>query len=132
MSDSVGVVMGSDSDWPVMEAAVVALGEFGVEAEVDVVSAHRMPTEMLAYGRSAVERGLRVLIDATVCARGARIAVWNSTREPAAGEPARRDRRRRNGLRIVSSIAAEHGGRFVTHRSARAWTCAQRGQRFWA
>jgi 5-(carboxyamino)imidazole ribonucleotide mutase len=58
----VGVVMGSDSDWPVMEAAVVALTEFGVAAEVDVVSAHRMPAEMLAYGRSAVDRGLRVLI----------------------------------------------------------------------
>jgi 5-(carboxyamino)imidazole ribonucleotide mutase len=45
-----------------MEAAVVALSEFGVAAEVDVVSAHRMPEEMLAYGRSAADRGLRVLI----------------------------------------------------------------------
>jgi 5-(carboxyamino)imidazole ribonucleotide mutase len=62
MSDTVGVVMGSDSDWPVMEAAVVALTEFGVATEVDVVSAHRMPAEMLAYGQSAVQRGLRVLI----------------------------------------------------------------------
>lgn len=58
----VGVVMGSDSDWPVMEAAVTALAEFGVAAEVDVVSAHRMPEEMLEYGRSAEERGLRVVI----------------------------------------------------------------------
>jgi 5-(carboxyamino)imidazole ribonucleotide mutase len=61
-TNAVGVVMGSDSDWPVMEAAVTALAEFGVVAEVDVVSAHRMPAEMLAYGRSAVDRGLRVLI----------------------------------------------------------------------
>jgi 5-(carboxyamino)imidazole ribonucleotide mutase len=61
-TSTVGVVMGSDSDWPVMEAAVVALSEFGVAAEVDVVSAHRMPEEMLAYGRSAADRGLRVLI----------------------------------------------------------------------
>ncbi len=58
----VGVVMGSDSDWPVMEAAVVALDELGVACEVDVVSAHRMPDEMLEYGRSAEERGLRVLV----------------------------------------------------------------------
>lgn len=58
----VGVVMGSDSDWPVMEAAVVALDELGVACEVDVVSAHRMPEEMVEYGRSAEERGLRVVI----------------------------------------------------------------------
>ena len=58
----VGVVMGSDSDWPVMEAAVTALDELGVGCEVDVVSAHRMPEEMLEYGRSAEERGLRVVI----------------------------------------------------------------------
>jgi 5-(carboxyamino)imidazole ribonucleotide mutase len=58
----VGVVMGSDSDWPVMEAAVTALEEFGVASEVDVVSAHRMPREMLAYGEGAAGRGLRVLI----------------------------------------------------------------------
>ena len=62
MSARVGVVMGSDSDWPVMEAAVTALEEFGVQTEVDVVSAHRMPREMLAYGESATSRGLRVLI----------------------------------------------------------------------
>ena len=58
----VGVVMGSDSDWPVMEAAVVVLEELGVGCEVDVVSAHRMPEEMVEYGRTAEERGLRVLV----------------------------------------------------------------------
>ncbi len=58
----VGVVMGSDSDWPVMEAAVTALEELGVVCEVDVVSAHRMPEEMVDYGRTAEERGLRVLV----------------------------------------------------------------------
>ena len=57
-----GVVMGSDSDWPVMEAAVLALEELGVGCEVDVVSAHRMPEEMVEYGRTAEERGLRVLV----------------------------------------------------------------------
>ena len=58
----VGVVMGSDSDWPVMEAAVVVLEELGVGCEVDVVTAHRMPEEMVEYGRTAEERGLRVLV----------------------------------------------------------------------
>ncbi|MQA87677.1 MAG: 5-(carboxyamino)imidazole ribonucleotide mutase [Streptosporangiales bacterium] len=54
--------MGSDSDWPVMRAAAEALDEFSVGYQADVVSAHRMPHEMIAYGSSAAERGLRVLI----------------------------------------------------------------------
>ena len=58
----VGLVMGSDSDWPVMSAAAEALEEFGVGYEADVVSAHRMPHEMIEYGSSAAQRGLRVLI----------------------------------------------------------------------
>ncbi len=58
----VGIVMGSDSDWPVMEQAALVLEEFGVAFEADVVSAHRMPEEMLAYGRRAAGRGLRVVI----------------------------------------------------------------------
>jgi 5-(carboxyamino)imidazole ribonucleotide mutase len=57
-----GVVMGSDSDWPVMRAAAEALAEFGVPYEADVVSAHRMPKEMIAYGEQAAGRGLRVVI----------------------------------------------------------------------
>ena len=58
----VGIIMGSDSDWPVMEAAATALAEFGVAYEADVVSAHRMPREMVAYAESAAGRGLRVII----------------------------------------------------------------------
>jgi 5-(carboxyamino)imidazole ribonucleotide mutase len=58
----VGVVMGSDSDWPVMRAAAEALDEFGVAYEADVVSAHRMPRDMIEYGSSAADRGLRVII----------------------------------------------------------------------
>ena len=58
----VGIVMGSDSDWPVMEAAAEALNEFDVAYEADVVSAHRMPDEMLAYGREAADRGLAAII----------------------------------------------------------------------
>ena len=63
MSDpQVGIVMGSDSDWPVMKAAAEACEEFGIPFEADVVSAHRMPEEMLAYGKQAAGRGLRVII----------------------------------------------------------------------
>jgi 5-(carboxyamino)imidazole ribonucleotide mutase len=53
--------MGSDSDWPVMKAASEALAEFDVAFEADVVSAHRMPEEMLSYGRDAASRGLSVI-----------------------------------------------------------------------
>ncbi len=58
----VGIVMGSDSDWPVMEAAALACQEMGIAYEADVVSAHRMPDEMLAYGRDAHSRGLEVIV----------------------------------------------------------------------
>ena len=58
----VGVVMGSDSDWSVMQAAAAALAEFDVPCEVDVVSAHRMPRQMIEYGSGAAGRGLRVII----------------------------------------------------------------------
>ncbi|MFF7655435.1 5-(carboxyamino)imidazole ribonucleotide mutase [Streptomyces sp. NPDC007983] len=59
---AIGIVMGSDSDWPVMEEAAKALDEFEIPYEVDVVSAHRMPREMVAYGESAAQRGLKVII----------------------------------------------------------------------
>ncbi|HOQ52302.1 MAG TPA: 5-(carboxyamino)imidazole ribonucleotide mutase [Micropruina sp.] len=58
----VGIVMGSDSDWPVMQAAAQACDEFGVPYEADVVSAHRMPEDMVAWGRAAHTRGLKVVI----------------------------------------------------------------------
>lgn len=58
----VAVVMGSDSDWPVMQAAAEALAEFGIPYEVEVLSAHRTPDAMIAYGRAAAGRGIRVII----------------------------------------------------------------------
>jgi 5-(carboxyamino)imidazole ribonucleotide mutase len=58
----VGIIMGSDSDWPIMQAAAEACQEFEVGYEADVSSAHRMPDETLAYGRSAAERGIGVII----------------------------------------------------------------------
>ncbi len=61
-SARVGIVMGSDSDWPTMKPAAEMLEEFGIAHEADVVSAHRMPAEMLAYGQQAADRGLSVII----------------------------------------------------------------------
>ncbi len=66
MSDAnkpvVGVVMGSSSDWDVMQHAVALLKEFGIPHEAQVVSAHRMPDQMFAYAKAARERGLRAII----------------------------------------------------------------------
>lgn len=64
MSDQplVAICMGSDSDWPVMQAAVEALDEFDVPYEASVLSAHRMPVEMVEFGRTARDRGFQVII----------------------------------------------------------------------
>jgi 5-(carboxyamino)imidazole ribonucleotide mutase len=61
-SPRVGVVMGSSSDWEVMQHAVAVLAEFGVPHEARVVSAHRMPDDMFAYAETAAGRGLRAII----------------------------------------------------------------------
>jgi len=58
----VGVIMGSDSDWPVLSAAAEVLRDFGVPHEVHVVSAHRMPLDMADYAQQAAGRGLKVII----------------------------------------------------------------------
>lgn len=64
----VGIVMGSDSDWPTVEPAAQVLAEFGIQMEVGVVSAHRTPERMLDYARAAHTRGIKVII---ACAGGA-------------------------------------------------------------
>lgn len=58
----IGIIMGSDSDWPVMQEAAEILASWGIEYEVDVVSAHRTPEKMVQYGKNARERGLQVII----------------------------------------------------------------------
>ncbi len=58
----VGIVMGSDSDWPVMQAAAEICREFGIVCETRVVSAHRTPLDMVEYGTAAASRGLKVII----------------------------------------------------------------------
>jgi 5-(carboxyamino)imidazole ribonucleotide mutase len=62
MSKSVAIVMGSDSDWPIMQEAATILDECGVEYEVNVVSAHRTPDEMLAFAHGAAAAGFKVII----------------------------------------------------------------------
>lgn len=58
----VGIIMGSDSDWPVMKLAAEVLDEFAISYEAQVVSAHRMPVDMIDYGQSAAARGISVII----------------------------------------------------------------------
>ena len=58
----VAIVMGSDSDWPTMESAAKTLEELGISYEVALVSAHRMPDEMMEFGKSAIDRGFKVII----------------------------------------------------------------------
>jgi 5-(carboxyamino)imidazole ribonucleotide mutase len=62
MSVQVGIIMGSISDWEIMKNAADALSEFGIEYEVDIVSAHRTPLKMVEYGQTAAQRGLKVII----------------------------------------------------------------------
>lgn len=62
LSPLVGIIMGSDSDLPTMQAAIAVCEEFGVPAEVAIVSAHRTPDRMVDYAKSAIDRGLKVII----------------------------------------------------------------------
>jgi 5-(carboxyamino)imidazole ribonucleotide mutase len=83
----VGVIMGRDSDWPVMSAAAEALAEFGVPHEVAVVSAHRTPGRMLEYARDAADRGLRVIIAGAGGAAHLPGMVASATPLPVIGVP---------------------------------------------
>jgi 5-(carboxyamino)imidazole ribonucleotide mutase len=83
----VGVIMGSDSDWPVMEDAAHALAEFDVPFEVGVVSAHRTPDRMLDYARSAASRGIEVVIAGAGGAAHLPGMVASATPLPVIGVP---------------------------------------------
>ncbi|GIF53006.1 5-(carboxyamino)imidazole ribonucleotide mutase [Asanoa ferruginea] len=84
---AVGVIMGSDSDWATMRAAAEALDEFGVGYEVGVVSAHRTPDKMIAYARTAAERGLQVIIAGAGGAAHLPGMVASATPLPVIGVP---------------------------------------------
>jgi len=83
----VGIAMGSQSDWPVMEAAAELLGEFGVEFEARVLSAHRTPEAMTAYAEEALERGLKVIIAGAGGAAHLPGMIAASTALPVIGVP---------------------------------------------
>lgn len=83
----VGLIMGSDSDWPVMQDAAVALAEFEVPFEVGVVSAHRTPGRMLEYARGAADRGLGVIIAGAGGAAHLPGMVASATPLPVIGVP---------------------------------------------
>jgi 5-(carboxyamino)imidazole ribonucleotide mutase len=83
----VGLIMGSDSDWPTMEAAAEALAEFGVRFEVGVVSAHRTPQRMLDYANDAAGRGIKVIIAGAGGAAHLPGMVASATPLPVIGVP---------------------------------------------
>lgn len=83
----VAVIMGSDSDWPVMADAAAALAEFDVPTEVRVVSAHRTPAEMLDYARGAADRGIEVIIAGAGGAAHLPGMVASATPLPVIGVP---------------------------------------------
>ena len=83
----VGLIMGSDSDWPVMEAAAHALAEFDIPFEVGVVSAHRTPDRMLDYARTAADRGIEVIIAGAGGAAHLPGMVASATPLPVIGVP---------------------------------------------
>ena len=84
---AVGLIMGSDSDWPTMEAAAEALAEFGIRFEVGVVSAHRTPQRMLDYARDAAGRGIEVIIAGAGGAAHLPGMVASATPLPVIGVP---------------------------------------------
>ncbi|MBI3224641.1 MAG: 5-(carboxyamino)imidazole ribonucleotide mutase [Mycolicibacterium cosmeticum] len=87
MRPRVGVIMGSDSDWSVMEAAVEALAEFGIPFEIGVVSAHRTPARMLDYAQTAAGRGIEVIIAGAGGAAHLPGMVASATPLPVIGVP---------------------------------------------
>ncbi|SET78146.1 5-(carboxyamino)imidazole ribonucleotide mutase [Geodermatophilus poikilotrophus] len=108
MDPLVGIVMGSDSDWPVMEPAAAALAEFGVPYEAHVVSAHRTPRRMLEYAETAAGRGLRVVIAGAGGAAHLPGMVAAATPLPVIGVPRPLDRL--DGLDSLLSIVQMPAG----------------------
>ena len=99
----VGLIMGSDSDWPTMQPAAEALAEFGVPFEVGVVSAHRTPERMLDYAKSAAGRGLKVIIAGAGGAAHLPGMVASATPLPVIGVPLMK-LKRKNHLLIACIV----------------------------
>jgi 5-(carboxyamino)imidazole ribonucleotide mutase len=104
----VGIVMGSDSDWPTLQPAAEACAQFGVACEVRVVSAHRTPLDMVEYARTAHERGLRVIIAGAGGAAHLPGMVASITPLPVIGVPV--ESKALKGLDSLLSIVQMPGG----------------------
>ena len=87
MSAKVGIIMGSQSDWPTMKPASEILDELGVDYETKIVSAHRTPDRLWDYGKTAVERGLKVIIAGAGGAAHLPGMMASKTRVPVIGVP---------------------------------------------
>jgi 5-(carboxyamino)imidazole ribonucleotide mutase len=87
MAPSVGIIMGSQSDWATMKEAAAVLDELGVAYEAKIVSAHRTPDRLWAYGKSAVERGLKVIVAGAGGAAHLPGMMASKTRLPVIGVP---------------------------------------------
>ncbi len=105
---SVGVIMGSKSDWPTMKKATEILEEFEIPYEKKVVSAHRMPDEMFEYAKSARERGLKVIIAGAGGAAHLPGMVASQTSLPVIGVPIKSSTL--NGIDSLLSIVQMPGG----------------------
>jgi len=104
----VGIIMGSKSDWPTMEAAAKVLEGFGIGYEAEVVSAHRTPDKMMSYAESAKGRGLRLIIAGAGGAAHLPGMVASKTSLPVLGVPVKS--RALNGLDSLLSIAQMPAG----------------------
>ncbi|MCX8091685.1 MAG: 5-(carboxyamino)imidazole ribonucleotide mutase [Verrucomicrobiae bacterium] len=104
----VGIIMGSDSDWPTMQAAAEVCAEFGVPHETRVVSAHRTPLDMARYGRTAVARGLKVIIAGAGGAAHLPGMIASHTPLPVIGVPVQS--KALNGLDSLLSIVQMPAG----------------------
>ncbi len=87
MAIEVGIIMGSQSDWPTMKEAAALLDELGIPYEAKIVSAHRTPDRLWSYGKSAVERGLKVIIAGAGGAAHLPGMMASKTRVPVVGVP---------------------------------------------
>jgi len=87
MTPSVGIIMGSQSDWPTMREAATLLDELGVSYEAKIVSAHRTPDRLWSYGRDAADRGLQVIIAGAGGAAPLPGMMASKTRVPVIGVP---------------------------------------------
>ncbi|MEN0061888.1 MAG: 5-(carboxyamino)imidazole ribonucleotide mutase [Myxococcota bacterium] len=108
MATKVGIVMGSQSDWPTMESAANVLHELGVGFEVEVVSAHRTPDRLFSYAETALERGLRAIIAGAGGAAHLPGMLAAKTRVPVLGVPVKS--KALNGLDSLLSIVQMPGG----------------------